>query len=236
MEEIFKDITEYEGMYQVSDKGEIIGLDRFDSTGRFRKGITLTLERCNEGYLRVHLLKNSKATHFSVHRLVATAFIPNPGNKPQVNHKNGIKDDNRVENLEWATRSENMNHAVKILNRQLGGIGENCSNSVLTNKDVLKIKISSLKYKELSRIYKVSLSTISNIKNNLGWKHVICKEVFKTGGSIKGERNCKAKLTEREVLEIRNSKLKYRELAVIYNVYVSTIDKIKNYRSWKHLS
>lgn len=85
------------------------------------------------GYLEVRLTINGKRTYFTVHRLVATAFIPNPGKKPQINHINGIKTDNRVENLEWVTNSENQRHAYKT-NLKQSMRGGNSPRSKLTNE------------------------------------------------------------------------------------------------------
>lgn len=77
----------------------------------------IELKRCptKDGYLRVCLWKNGKGVCKTIHRLVAEAFIPNPENKPQINHKNGNKKDNRVQNLEWSTQSENQLHKYRIL-------------------------------------------------------------------------------------------------------------------------
>lgn len=101
--EIWTDIKGYEGLYQISNKGNIKS---------FISSKILSPLFAN-GYLQVRLYKNSKSIRQKIHRLVAAAFIPNPANKPQVNHKNGIKTDNRVENLEWVTASENTRHAHK---------------------------------------------------------------------------------------------------------------------------
>jgi hypothetical protein len=117
--EIWKDVIGFEGLYQVSSKGQVKSVDRttFDKDGvsRKRRGRMLKQKKEQNGYLRVGLSKSCKMTFFSVHRLVANAFIPNPESKQQVNHINENKLDNSVANLEWNTCRENCNHGNRNL-------------------------------------------------------------------------------------------------------------------------
>ena len=113
--EIWKDIVGYEGLYQVSSLGRVRSLDRtiFTSNGpRNYKGKMLKpcIDSQNK-YYYVYLC----GKHFSIHRLVAEAFIPNPEGKETVNHINEKKDDNRVENLEWMTYKENLNYGERTI-------------------------------------------------------------------------------------------------------------------------
>lgn len=108
MEE-WKDIKGYEGLYQVSNIGRV---------RRVKSGRVLIGFRCGGGYLYVILYKNETRKNYSVHRLVAQAFIPNPNNLPQVNHKDEDKTNNRIENLEWCTNQYNCNYGTH--NKRIG--------------------------------------------------------------------------------------------------------------------
>lgn len=113
--EEWKDIKGYEGLYQVSDWGRVKSLDRFIETSKgirhYKEKILKTyLAGTNKDYHYIKLHKDGITKSFEIHRLVAEAFIPNPENKPQVDHISGKKNDNSVWNLRWATQPENLNN------------------------------------------------------------------------------------------------------------------------------
>lgn len=117
LNEVWSDIKDYEGYYQVSNHGRVRSVDRYvikDRTGNlaFKKSRIIAINKQNSGYLYVTLNKCNKNKNFLVHRLVAEAFIPNPDNLEQVNHKDEVKTNNYVDNLEWCTRKYNCNYGT----------------------------------------------------------------------------------------------------------------------------
>ena len=117
-EEIWKPVPGYEGLYEVSNLGRVRSVNRYvKSKGEsywLRKGKMLSPAKDKNGYLKVNLSCNGKNNIIRVHRLVAQAFLPNPDNLLEVNHKDEDKTNNRVENLEWCTAKYNNNYGTKI--------------------------------------------------------------------------------------------------------------------------
>ncbi len=113
-----------------------------------------------------------KGKNYYIHRLVASKYIPNPENKPQVNHKDGNKDNNHVDNLEWTTAKENKTHAV---DHNLVASGTQISHSRLTEEDVRFIRANAkktMKMKDLATKYHVSAKTIRDIVYRRTWNHI----------------------------------------------------------------
>lgn len=168
MEELWKDVKGFEGLYQVSNLGNV---KRLISQRVFAERlIGRTIDRY--GYVKRVLSKDGKNNHFTEHRLVAIAFIDNPDNKATVNHINGIKTDNRVENLEWNTIIENHQHAIDNgLKDQKGIKHHKCK---LTEEQVLEIREIGFSQTRmsLSKKYGVSRTNILGIIRGKFWKHI----------------------------------------------------------------
>lgn len=126
----------------------------------------------SRGYMRVKVKFKGKSTSCSVHRLVALTFIPNPKNKPQVNHKNGNKKDNSVSNLEWNSCAENVKHSWET-GLSTAQKGENHPNSTLNEKKVYAIRImySTDKFtiNELASLFDTKKSTVHAVLKNRNW-------------------------------------------------------------------
>lgn len=118
--EHWKDIRGYEGTYQVSDAGRIKSIGRVKYCGKnvvngaYYKEKILKGNPGRFGYLRVNLWKNNRCKMHKIHQIVAKHFIPNTNNLSDINHKDGIKSNNAVSNLEWMNRSDNLKHAYRL--------------------------------------------------------------------------------------------------------------------------
>lgn len=181
MKEEWKDIPGYEGFYQASTKGRVRSLNRictvYRGSTKYKrklKGKIRSLVNLN-GYNGVRLSKDGDKKLIQVGRLIALTFIPNPNNKPQINHKNGIKTDDRVENIEWCTQSENTQHAYDngLIKKRLG---ENHHNSILTKVEVANIRdeyeTGEVSQQYLANKYSVARKTIGHIVNFNTWTHI----------------------------------------------------------------
>ena len=163
-------------MYEVSSIGRI---RRLESTywrmlhGKLTKHLLpakfISLRTKNrKGYIDVRI--NNRL--WRLHRLVAMAFVPNPQNLPQVNHKNAIKTDNNFKNLEWCTNQENRNHMVRL---KLHIFGSKCPRAILKESDIPKIRNfikEGISQSQIAKKFGVSPSCIQAIADGNNWKHI----------------------------------------------------------------
>lgn len=171
--EIWKAVVGYEGIYEVSSLGRVRSLDRVvkHPKGGYAnlKSKVISQKVRNNGYLEVCLHSLGITKSLLVHRIVANSFIINIDNKPQINHINAIKDDNRIDNLEWVTDFENQVHKT---NNKLNPFGENHKKSKLKEFEVLSIRESNENNNLIAKKFNVSRRLISSIKNRKIWKHI----------------------------------------------------------------
>ena len=176
MREVFEDLKGYEESYQISDFGRIFTKRRLVGN-QIYYGRELVPQLTNDGYLKVTLCKDGKCKKFYLHRLVAIQFINNNTNLPQVNHKDGNKLNNIVTNLEWCTKSENQNHAIRTGLMQRG---QDRPSAKLNETQVLEIyKLKGvLKVQDIANKYGVSKNTINCILRGSKWAYLY-KQYFK---------------------------------------------------------
>lgn len=179
--------------YQISNLG------RIKSFTKYKDGKILNNYLTQYGYVGC-LLKNKdgKSKNRFVHRLVAIAFIPNPHGYPQINHKNGIRSDCRVDNLEWCTASQNMRHAYDVLGFK-SVRGEANAASKLTEEKVKEIYAFAMEEvlttDEIGEMYDVTQSVVSKIKSGMSWSHV-------TGKAYVNRQHGKNPLTDKTAKEV----------------------------------
>jgi DNA-binding XRE family transcriptional regulator len=176
--EIWKQVPEYPD-YEASSLGNIRSLDKIVPKWnapfyRKRKGKILKKSIGTNGYYYISMYKDKKQKSFKVARVIAQTFLNNPRNLPEVNHINSNRTDDRVQNLEWCNRSQNMKHAFdKGFACQKG---EKNGYSKLSKKEVIEIKrlhsIGDYKQKELAKIFNISKTTIHNVIKGKTWSHL----------------------------------------------------------------
>lgn len=184
---IWRDIKGYEGYYQVSSDGRVRSLDRYvpskNDSIKLCRGVERVLALNEHGYLQTslynHGMNNKKnGKHYMVHRLVAEAFIPNPENKPEVNHKDGDKLNNNVSNLEWVTKSENVRHAYATGLNSIEQARRNLHKASLVSAELTRIKCKCIETGQLYNSYTEAgeLTRTSAIEIKVSCdKHSVCR-------------------------------------------------------------
>ncbi len=171
-------IKDFEGLYEVSNTGFVKSLQR--KRNHFKGGIVterlLSPAKNKDGYLCVVFYSINMKKTMSVHRLVAVAFVSNPENKPEVNHKDGIKIHNEDYNLEWVTPKENTRHAIKSLGIVKGVKGEANGKAKLCDNDIIEIREllrgRMFTQQQIADKFGVSQHAIWSIKERKVWSHI----------------------------------------------------------------
>lgn len=176
MREVFEDLKGYEDSYQISDSGRIFTKRRLIGN-KIYYGRELIPQLTSDGYLKITLSKNGKCKKYYLHRLVAIQYLDNSNHLCQVNHIDGNKMNNSITNLEWCTKEENQNHAIRTGLMQRG---QDRPSAKLTETQVIEIyKLKGvLKAQDIADKYGVSKNTINCILRGSKWAYLY-KQYFK---------------------------------------------------------
>lgn len=237
---LFYKRIKYEGKptrYIITNFGWVINTD----TNKIQSPFT-----SNRGYLRVCLSFNGTRKKYSIHRLVAKYFIPNPYNYPEVNHKDGNKYNNSVTNLEWCTAKENVVHSYDTY---LNHSGESNKMSTITNKQCREIckylEQNELTMSEIARKVGTNRKVVSHIRHRESWTRIskdynIDNYNVKDKKIIRGETHSSAKIKNKDVKKvckmIEKGKHTLREISEKTGVHYQTVRNIYYRTSWKEIS
>jgi predicted DNA-binding protein YlxM (UPF0122 family) len=236
MSEKWREAPGYQSI-EVSDKGRVR-----------KNGNLYSPPMGSLGYLRI----NAEGTQERVHRVVAKAFLEQPRPDAEVNHKNGNKTDNRVENLEWVTKSQNMKHAHK--NGLSKSYGEHSSQSKLTAVEAMKVKLLAedgrLYLSEIAQKFNIGKRHVRRIRDGKRWSHLsergtdlldetpedYCERVW---GDFDTSDRKGVSLTERQAERIyelaHNSDMSYRRIGDQFGVSAAMVSRIKNHQAWTQI-
>jgi len=158
----WKPIRGYEGLYEISDKGQVKSLIGWNGKRYINREKILKPTKTTTGYWKIELVKNKNRKSKKIHRLIAIAFIPNPEKKPNINHIDGNPLNNSLENIEWCTQKENVDHALRIGLRKLVKIPQKeLEELYLVNKNSLRM---------IGNTYGLSATTVARRLEKLGIK------------------------------------------------------------------
>lgn len=232
MKEVFRPVKGFEGFYEISNKGRVKTLYT-SSQGKRGGGDFLKERTTRQGYKFYQLNKSGKKSTVLTHRLIAQAFIENPEGKNEINHIDGNKANNNLDNLEWCTRKENIKHAFET-GLNVGRKGEKNFLSKLTYEKVKEIKEllteGNMSAKDIGKKYGVSQSCITNINLGHTWK----------GVEWPNKKRKHYRFIDKETAiaikkEVFQSNETIREIAERHGVSSSTVENIKYGITWKRL-
>ena len=237
-------INDEKTRYTVTSDGDVYSLN-FNRSGKKIK--LKPIKDKHNGYYYVNIYHNKKIHRMLVHRLVAIAFIPNPDNKPEVNHKNGHKKINKKSNLEWVTAKENTRHAIQNNLRSVH-YGDKATDSKITQNTAIKIckllEENQYGVREIADVLNVSHAIVSNIKHKKAWTHISSQYNIENH-TIKSKpkthkKKPSVKITEKDVKKIckmlQNTDLSVKEISKYLGIGKAKINAILYGNAWRRIS